>query len=1462
MWGRAIRGQIGVQEGQQNTHRARIHTAWADKAEEPPRLIGRMELGDGDKLQMYGETLDVEAVASTLNEVRAETVREKAHFDDATPGLTKALKDLLTNTLSLAAMLEASQGVVRSLAMRGLAGVSVGEGRKGGYYVLDVAVRKGAGVGWTFEHAGGAEKLVGEMLANLVDRNLGPAIGKAVVTLLAARRKELMDEGVEEKEWFMLWEDPLKKALRSEELRPRVVNYVLPGMLKPSAECFRMFVQSLGLGEDGNIRSDEDLDLGALLCCLKAGKELDFVGEIGDKNKVFKTSKAPVVRIHSDLVTPLLGHAFSHIRVSAFNLVVQSASITRPFTPGTLSLLKAALPPLHAESDAEVRDLIIGGIRNLIERIACSSYTSEKELKNLQQKLRSGNRPTPDDIRKMVQLDSRVSDAKDFCEWYIGLLETLLRPGSNYQRCITGLRALGFLIRSGVDASLTDRMFTTLPGKGSIASNGKPFKKGLFKWPEFSKEMDIFRPGIKRALLEAMFNPFEDVRAISAEVLQFDPKWDAGNVKSFLERGLQAMNDNGRARDSDGFARTVALIFELSKRGDIAFAENGEMWGFKIDGDLSGLGVVRWILDVLEKEYIGVAVADFQRAVRERPIHGLFTSLLLILETYGSSEEEALAWEVHERIFKSCEEIWRLTKAPLCFDSPEGHVPVNFDEEDEDMTTQTVMSYSWRAVKESSSLLGAILGKASISSLFPTDFERGGKLLLQQLADIRHRGAFSSVSPSFVALCTRCFKSSDPALQELPRTWLRRNLDLIMEKSNAITRRSAGLPYLIMGVLASETDPARPLLSTTFARFVEIATMPASTSQNGEKMDLPQVHALNCLKFLFTDARVSQIVVPFMGKGLELAVSCFGSEIWAIRNCGVMLFTALTNRLFGLRKSRNDYTSGITTRSFFEKFVGVRTVLLKNLQEKVGALEGGDAVSVEMVYPVLSLIARMEVDPEYDGMEEFREPIKQCMRSRIWKVREMAARAFTALVGPKQVVDTISGLMKAGIEKQNVLHGNLCAVRALLERRVRQTVQDELEVGEVWRHIAEVFEGRFGGLVETNVCAVTKAVMLQLLTSHTENLNTNLGLRSCFERYLNHNRTEELATSSTVGRSLLKEHLVAFTLTFQPSKAPDLLKDADEEILLYTINHILSLPKSPLLPTKIIWEIATLHPWNLLRATALTLLRRSPPLSPSEEDFKTILALLQSPPTESIKEAALALLGPIVSALPVESRPNALQILLGELIKAADGDEPYTTRTAALSSLSSLALPLKLKTGADEALIRAYSLVYDLLNDDDDDIRLSAASLAQQILGSEILLLPLTTAEKLTLSLPRYFPVSTVLLQTAISRITGDVTAVESWQKATKKDKILFQREKQNLWVDAVGVVEVWGVVAELVLARGVGKKEIEGLREWVGEGRRLVAERETVDGSVEVTGGWGREEEVVAFLARVRVAAKVVGIV
>lgn len=251
-----------------------------------------------------------------------------------------------------------------------------------------------------------------------------------------------------------------------------------------------------------------------------------------------------------------------------------------------------------------------------------------------------------------------------------------------------------------------------------------------------------------------------------------------------------------------------------------------------------------------------------------------------------------------------------------------------------------------------------------------------------------------------------------------------------MSKSSAITRRSAGLPFLIIGILISETDPARPLLRSSFARLSHIAALPLAL---GAKTDLPQVHALNCIKFLFTDSRLAAPAAEYVGTGLELAVACFASATWAVRNCGIMLFTTLLNRLFGARRSRNrnEYGCALDARAFFERYPSVRAVLLRNLAAAAHALDT-NAARVEMVYPALTLLARLD---HAEGCGEFEPLVIACMRCRVWKVREMAARAYSTLVGPRDVGAAVVALLAgATTAQQNRAHGALCAVAVLLER--------------------------------------------------------------------------------------------------------------------------------------------------------------------------------------------------------------------------------------------------------------------------------------------------------------------------------------------------------------------------------------------------------------------------------------------
>ena len=51
------------------------------------------------------------------------------------------------------------------------------------------------------------------------------------------------------------------------------------------------------------------------------------------------------------------------------------------------------------------------------------------------------------------------------------------------------------------------------------------------------------------------------------------------------------------------------------------------------------------------------------------------------------------------------------------------------------------------------------------------DFERFGTLIITQLAELRHRGAFSTVSQTFAVCCMYCSRSKDSEIRNLPRAW-------------------------------------------------------------------------------------------------------------------------------------------------------------------------------------------------------------------------------------------------------------------------------------------------------------------------------------------------------------------------------------------------------------------------------------------------------------------------------------------------------------------------------------------------------------------------------------------------------------------------------------------------------------------------------------------------------------------
>ena len=93
----------------------------------------------------------------------------------------------------------------------------------------------------------------------------------------------------------------------------------------------------------------------------------------------------------------------------------------------------------------------------------------------------------------------------------------------------------------------------------------------------------------------------------------------------------------------------------------------------------------------------------------------------------------------------------------------------------------------------------------------------------------------------------------------------------------ALTRRSAGLPAMITGILAAHVGDA--FFDKAVLDLQEIANMPVPDTSEAEEPRLPQVHALNALKDIFADTRFGPSTEPHVADSLDIAASCLDSEM-------------------------------------------------------------------------------------------------------------------------------------------------------------------------------------------------------------------------------------------------------------------------------------------------------------------------------------------------------------------------------------------------------------------------------------------------------------------------------------------------------------------------------------------------------------------------------------------------------
>lgn len=155
-------------------------------------------------------------------------------------------------------------------------------------------------------------------------------------------------------------------------------------------------------------------------------------------------------------------------------------------------------------------------------------------------------------------------------------------------------------------------------------------------------------------------------------------------------------------------------------------------------------------------------------------------------------------------------------------------------------------------------------------------FEQIGSLTYQQLKDLRHRGAFSTVTLTFARCCqlTQSY-TIEGSKKQLLKQWYAGAIACI-NKQVSTTRRSAGIPALVTGILSAKSTSIT--LDNVMENLLAIAREPVLLSEKDET-NLPQVHAMNCIKDIFRSAVLGKRAEPYISDCLQLAADALQSDM-------------------------------------------------------------------------------------------------------------------------------------------------------------------------------------------------------------------------------------------------------------------------------------------------------------------------------------------------------------------------------------------------------------------------------------------------------------------------------------------------------------------------------------------------------------------------------------------------------
>ncbi|EKJ75089.1 hypothetical protein NXS19_011936 [Fusarium pseudograminearum] len=1302
-----------------------------------------------------------------------------------------------------------------------------------------------------------------------------PTAGRFIVSLYRGlRSQDQQDTQVQLS--IETWHKWLLEAVNEEpSILESVKNYIFLPLFKADKAEALGFLKRMNENEAVSAGDEIDLNLPALLqlAALEIGKKVGLVEEpaLGDDKSVDSDSS---IVLDEKVLESVLAHPSHEVRSLALSLLMSSPSTTRPYSSTALSLLRKHLATYFADSDAKFRNEVAGKVRDMFKRVRGAIFVLKKSIPRAaarKQKEQPGQTQESQHILYRTNLISLpeaqlvhcLEYHEKFLSWYMSFLCSELTPTASYQRHSASLKAVTFILRMEGEKSKT----------WETADDQTLF-------------FDQFGGSWLRALSDLIMDPFDDIRSHAATVMKWifsdsryrnfhlmaqqDKMSPAEELTELLKRSEELAHKTARADHSDGVARVSQLLYRFSEKEEQRVALLS-----KLIGGLEGR--------------LGVAEKDLGRAVLDAPLHGDFASLCymwqVVSELQFSESELQSVQALQETLVTCCERVWAAVRDILCDDSPEGHLPQELEEVD-GIDTKDVLSYSFRSVHEASNLMRILIMSIKQRSrqgrICPSReaYERIGNLSFTQLATLRHRGAFTTVALTFSTCCQlvkHLSQGEDDAASgtTLLEKWYSGTLEAINAQVST-TRRSAGIPAMMTGVLSA--NAAKPSFEQVMSELMAIASQEARVTET-DGSNLPQVHAYNCLKEIFKSSFLTSIgnkSEKFLPQCLELAANGLKSELWAIRNCGLILLRSLIDCLFGSHQSKATMEAGWdgkANRIAYHRYPSLPTTLLHLLKSghQMMASIAASSAAAESVFPALDIIRR--AGPPEVLREELQIHIAKYLASPVWHVREIAARTLCSCLLHAQWLDAITSLAAASVRSQignvqNHVHGVLLALKYTIDR-LSEVMPERLQQDtpklsgfliEYWREIQVLDSPEIPATyleVVNLVRALPRPGAVERLQFEFPVFNKREGALLRAQRVIHevHSIAEGSGQVEDINALLLSKTMGVNTIVAGLETIPKLWnisRLSEQEVNQFcNLYRDVCLKIGPAEPrvialqnlTDILDQVIKSGNFDLVSADLLSQVWNSLPLS------------LLNP---ALANAIVRISGCITAILSKTKAISAEGVKnWGHMVAdAGTDDKDFDTRLATVESLCSFFNSIGTEQSwAGEEHLPAILALYDSLNDDDDEIRDAGTAAVKSILGQA--LVPIEAANRLLSWLAQRFSNNLIFRQIIVSRIMGDtrypspelnvIPVKDQLQEAMKFDDSLFVIEEQNLFVDEVRETQRWISVYESL--EWDFDSTLEALTTWTSAGleaTQSLASQE--DGPL----GYASKPEVFAILSRV----------